>query len=372
MRGNVHSLLKGGNGIVSKDGKNYLLSYVISGEEVEFEFSSYKKDLYWGKVEQIIKASPFRIKPICRYFQLCGGCNWQHINFQQQPQFKSAILAANLKKIAGLTVKDIEIISSPQPFHYRTKVRFQVKNRRIGFFKERSRELIEIESCLLLDEISNEAIKIFRRNPLDLKELIVLSNGKEVLTSAEKKTPQKLLSFKLNTFNFFVGINNFIQSNRFLLESMQQLLIDELLTPQPQRVTELFAGAGFFTLPLAAHCNHVIAYELQTANIKTLFTNLQVNKFNNVEIKQADLNREKIAPSELIVLDPGRGGITTSLAAQIAHWAEVIGYFSCDSATFSRDLKFFLNHNFQLKKLFLIDNFPQTDHFEIFASLYRC
>ena len=138
---------------------------------------------------------------------------------------------------------------------------------------------------------------------------------------------------------------------------------------------DLFCGGGFFTLPLAANCRQVLALENDPGNVAALRGNLALNRADNVRVVQADVLRADAAlaaAAELIVVDPPRGGLSPRLISVLAAGtAKAIVYFSCDSATFARDLRLFLSHGFDLADLRLIDNFPQSDHFEIFSILKK-
>ncbi len=180
------------------------------------------------------------------------------------------------------------------------------------------------------------------------------------------------LAFQVGEFAYSVTPAAFIQSNLFLLETMQRLLTEYL---QPRRfasAADLFCGAGFFTLPLSRFCRSVQALENDPPNLLSLRANLKANRAENVSVLERDLYRSEIPGAEIYVLDPPRQGITKSVIDQVAaHRPRSVVCFACDSATFARDLALFLKMGFTLSRLQLLDNFPQTDHLEIFAVLER-
>ncbi len=371
MIATIRSLSKGGNGIVLLSEGVCFVPYVLPEETVEIEIFPYKKNLWKGELKKVIHPSPFRREPLCKFFGSCGGCNWQHISYEKQLEYKKEILLYNLKKITSFPIKDInlQLIASPHIVDFRSKVRFRIQNRKIGFLKKESHQLQEIDYCPIINQVSNQALSRARKSDLSSNELIIITNGQQVLTSQDEK--DRYLDFFFSNFSFSINCNNFIQSNLFLLQTMLRLLTDFVSRIKPESVTELFSGAGFFSIPLARLCKRLFAYEIEPANIRTMHYNLKKNSVTNISIIQADLNQSPIKNSDLIVVDPPRGGISRKLAAQIASGCQAIAYFSCDSATFSRDLSYFLSKDFQLEKLFLIDNFPHCDHFEIFAQLKK-
>ena len=141
---------------------------------------------------------------------------------------------------------------------------------------------------------------------------------------------------------------------------------------QPATAADLFCGCGFFTLPLAKRCPSVLALENDAKNLAALRGNLERNRVRNVNVIEADVLQAALPPAELYVADPPRGGLSSRvIAAMAAGGAETVIYFSCDSATWARDLRLFSGHGFALQELRLLDNFPQTDHFEIFSVLKK-
>ncbi|MEI6613849.1 MAG: hypothetical protein WCL37_03050 [Chrysiogenales bacterium] len=125
-------------------------------------------------------------------------------------------------------------------------------------------------------------------------------------------------------------------------------------------------------MPLARHFQRLLALESNPGNLAALRANLESNQIANVEVHLADVLKANLPFLDLVVIDPPRGGLSAALIARIAQaQMKKIIYFSCDSATFARDLRLFLKQGFDLRELKIIDNFPQTDHFEIFSVLEK-
>jgi len=116
----------------------------------------------------------------------------------------------------------------------------------------------------------------------------------------------------------------------------------------------------------------VTALESDPANLASLRANLERNRIGHVRVLAADALRGAPLDAELVVVDPPRGGLSGRLVSALAGGrARTVVYFSCDSATFARDLRLFQARGFALEALKLIDNFPHSDHFEIFSVLKR-
>ncbi len=177
---------------------------------------------------------------------------------------------------------------------------------------------------------------------------------------------------KLPAIAYQIAPDNFIQANLFQLQPMLGLLEKTVAALDAATAADLFCGCGFFTLPLAARCRQVLALENDAQNLAALRLNLERNRAGNVQVVQADVLQAELPPAGLYVVDPPRGGLSARVIAALTRsGTETIVYFSCDSATLARDLRLFSSRGFNLQELQLLDNFPQTDHFETFAVLKK-
>jgi len=98
----IEKLVYGGDGLSRVDGQVVLTPLVLPGEYVTVQTSKIKNGLLRGAVSQIEQASPHRIAPRCPYFGACGGCQYQHSDYQFQVEQKRAILLENLQRLGGM------------------------------------------------------------------------------------------------------------------------------------------------------------------------------------------------------------------------------------------------------------------------------
>jgi 23S rRNA (uracil1939-C5)-methyltransferase len=381
MIGKVLTIAKGGSGIVRDGDKTIFLPGVIAGETVEFAMAGRLRSAWQGELQRVLEASPQRTQPPCPHYPECGGCNLQHMSYGEQLRCKTEILLGNLKKIAGMDLpKPSDILTSP-PFRYRSKSEFQVRDGMAGFFKKGSHQVVAIAQCLLLPE-AVESFFLARRPDLAQTvnaQLQIVSNGKEIAARLETPddggtwfSPEHEVRFEIGPFAYRFAPDNFIQSNLFQLLPLQGLLQKYLDGKKISKAVDLFCGCGFFTLPLAACCREVLALENNPRNVVALRANLDLNRIGNVRAVQADVLHSGLPRAELYVADPPRGGLSARVIAALAGGgAGTVIYYSCDSATFARDLRIFARYGFGLEELRLIDNFPQSDHFEIFSILKK-
>ena len=383
MIAKVSAIAKGGSGVVREGERTVFVPGVIAGETVEYAVQGRRRSAWTGKLLRVLDASPQRTCPPCPHFGECGGCNLQHMSYGEQLRSKTEILLANLKKIAGLAPEaapGFAVLASP-PERYRSKGEFQVRGGTAGFFARESHRVVAIEGCLLLPE-AMEAFFLDRRRGLagtESAQLQVISNGREL--AARLETPgggetwlsrERTVCFAIGSFAFRFAPDNFIQANLFQFQPMLGLLQQALEGVEAATAVDLFCGCGFFTLPLARRFASVLAIENDARNLAALRANLDLGRASHVRIIQADALRADPPPAELVVVDPPRGGLSRRLIAALAGGGtRSVVYYSCDSATFARDLRLFIQHGFGLGDLRLIDNFPQSDHFEIFSVLKK-
>jgi 23S rRNA (uracil1939-C5)-methyltransferase len=380
MTGIVQAVAKGGAGVIHLADRTVFVPGVIAGETVEFSIRGRQKGVWQGELQRILQPSAQRVEAPCRHYRECGGCNLQHMAYQEQLRCKEAILDANLKKITGITRSGPTAVLPSPPFRYRSKIELQVKDSAIGFFKKKSHQLVTISQCLLLGGTAEHFVLGPPLLPAAARGVLqVLSNGSDLAARLESApgagrwlTPRHSVFFDLPQFRYRTGPEHFIQANLFQLQPMLGLLQEHLPVNSGKAAADLFCGCGFFTLLLALHFTRVLALENDPGNLAALQANLRANQVTNVEVRAADALRADLPPLDLIVLDPPRGGLAAALIARIARSeAKKVIYFSCDSATFARDLRLFLQQGYDLQELKIVDNFPQSDHFEIFSVLIK-
>jgi 23S rRNA (uracil1939-C5)-methyltransferase len=379
--GNILAIAKGGAGIVRDGDRTVFVPGVVAGETVEYSVSGRLRSAWQGKLLRVLQASPQRSEPPCPHYGDCGGCNLQHMSYGEQLRSKAGILAENLRRIAGFEpASPTATLPSPDA-RYRCKAEFQVRGGACGFFARDSRRIVAISGCLLLPQAVESHFLSQRRQAAGCAQgrILTVSNGRDLASCLEVPggggqwlSREHEVRFQVGPYAFLVAPGNFVQANRFQLRSMLGLLEGVLDRERPETAADLFCGGGFLTLPLAARCQRVLAVESDPGNVAALRANLALNRAGHVGVVQADAFRAGLPGTGFFVVDPPRGGLSPRLiAALAASGARTVVYFSCDSATFARDLRLFLGHGFKLDELKLLDNFPHSDHFEIFSVLKR-
>ena len=166
-----------GNGIGKINDKIIFVKRGLVGEIVDVNVTKDKKKFMEGEINEVIKPSPSRIKSICPYYDKCGGCNFLHTTYDEEINFKKN--------------KGIELLGNVNKFYetdklnYRNKVTLHVKGDKLGFYKEKTNDVIDINYCYLLDDKINFVIDklndYIKSNIHELKNIVIRTNGSEVL-----------------------------------------------------------------------------------------------------------------------------------------------------------------------------------------------
>jgi len=420
----IEKLAYGGEGLARTNDGIVLVPSALPAERVEIELEPMKRGVRRAKLVQIIEPSPHRIKAECPYFLECGGCQHQQVNYEKQLDWKKDILTDSLERIGKLKIElPIKVVAA-EPWAYRNRIRLHSERAgdafKIGFQKAASNELAFVGNCAIsspsLQEIirtlSSEGVShLFPEGTAEI-ELFDPNSGREFLATIVSDSPAPRdfgeawksvfpecksvgwihknsnrqrgahsalvwgdggVTVRVGEYRYRVSHESFFQTNRYLLEQMIQTLLDE---KSGDRVLDLFAGVGFFTVPLARRFKHVIAVESHHSSSLDLKINAgvapsQIHAYPET-VESFLASRPSRQPWDLLVADPPRHGLSKPVRERIiALQPRSIAYVSCDPTTLARDLAAFNSASYGIESIHLIDLFPQTFHVETIVHLSR-
>ncbi len=149
-----------GRGVGRAMGMAVFVPYVITGETVRVHIIKALKNYAVGKLIEVIKPSPERVKAECPIYYKCGGCALMHMSYEQELKFKREKVRDCLERIGGFDgIKVDVVVPSPKPVNYRNKSQFPVTTEGIGMFAQHSHRLIETDNCLIASENTRRIIK---------------------------------------------------------------------------------------------------------------------------------------------------------------------------------------------------------------------
>jgi len=416
-----------GFGVAKQSGLVYFVKGIVApGDVVRAVVTSQRKNYAEAELVELVQASPYRIEPLCPHFSQCGGCQLQHISYQEQLQWKSNFASQNLWKLAREKVDNVHIVPSDLLYGYRVKAHFTFGEENnilnIGYFSK-SDKWFALTTCPILKETlwmtAQSVLSVLRKH--DLKSYFT-SNGtlrhlqvRVSLLTGEKQVLVTFTQFPKNFENvaeeiLSAGISSlalhqntaqnktvigkgatlyngnqyvqeqlmgkvynitpvsFFQINPVQAEKLFSIALD-YLEPQPEDIVfEGYSGVGAFTLLYAQKVKTVIAAEGVEEAVQQACKNAALNNVDNVQFLAKPVEEAAASLQEKIskvVVDPPRNGMTQEALNAVARLQpERIVYISCDPSTLARDISRFQPFGYSLNHIQAIDMFPQTTHVE--------
>ncbi len=420
VRLTIDALAYGPYGIGRHEGRAIFVPMTVPGDEAEIRIVEEKKNYATGELVAVVKPSADRREAPCPYVGTCGGCPWQMIRYEAQLDAKAKSVDDALRRIGKLGGYELlPIVASPEEYRYRRRVRLHVDARkRLGFHRAFSRELIEIDSCLIatpetdrrlgaarewIEGLASKVVEVeivesdragrvalvgkldgqfavkddaasarFLKAHGDVNGLVVFGRNFRRSWGDGKLSLDGCGDLKME-----VDAEVFIQVNR----EANRRLAEELLVwgafGGDDRVLELYGGAGNFTLPIAQRVQAVVAVEGDKRAVENGRRNAAANGLKNIRWIDAHVpmaaGRLRAAGEKFtkIILNPPRSGAKGLEADLAAFGAEKILYVSCNPSTLARDLAALEKKGYRTRRVRPVDLFPQTFHVETLAELAR-
>ena len=357
----IEDIAFGGKGVGREQGKAVFVPYTIEGELVSAEIVREKKQFAEAELVEVKESSPHRVIPGCPYFSHCGGCAYQHIDYEHQLAIKWRQVRNVLQRIGKLKNIPVRpIIPSPKPYGYRNRITVHAQDGVIGFYRRDSHRLIDVERCpISCDEVNRALAELRKPN---------LRDGHYTL-----RTPTSRRVFS--------------QTNDEVGDALRDLIVG-LVTPNQDLLIDAYCGAGVFAKALVDKFERVVGIDwdrFAIAAARESATEKETYIAGDVEEELQQLtaiypNRppratdpdggrwRSIAPTTIIV-DPPANGLSANVRGAILDLAPAtLIYVSCNSATLARDLRA-LQEKFTISSVTALDMFPQTAEIEAMAHL---
>ena len=390
----IEKIVHGGKGLARIDGQVVFVPFTLPGETVRIQITKKHRDYLEGQVIEVVTPSAKRIPPDCPYFGRCGGCQISHTTYEHQIEIKKSVLIESLQR-NKITFPEPEIITgTPFSYRHRAQLKYSARKSQLGFCEMESNQIVDIQRCLCLtpglnkllgtlrtaltaiplpnlsevecyeNEVGETAVYFNARIPTQLRN--ELSNITAVFDPQDAETAGLTVKFRDSEFPLGPGV--FLQVNPGLWKAMVQEVETHFQKKSDAVVTELYCGAGFFTVAIAQHVQKIFAIEENAKAIQFAKT----HSAKNIEWICARAEDYKIPQQTTDVLvDPPRSGLHKNVIAQLLKLKpQSISYVSCDPASLSRDLRL-LSQDYRVQRLVLLDLFSQTYHFETIAKLVR-
>ena len=382
----IDSLSNQGAGVGRVDNWVIFVPYTLPGERVRVRVYRNEKNCSQADLIEVLEPSPHRLEPRCKLFGYCGGCQYQHLEYAAQLEWKTTQVADLLRLQAGLEVPVRPAVPSPQTYGYRSKITphfHKPKDARmgnIGFLRAGSRsEVCDVKECPIAMEPINAALPALRRAVhaaaaqyrrgatllMRVSEGSVITNHNAVCT----ETVGDL------TFHFLAG--DFFQNNPYILPAFTGYVARQASAGGARYLVDAYCGSGLFALTLAPHFRKVLGVEVSETSADWARANARSNGITHASFLAASAEAifEQVdfpASETAVVIDPPRKGCDAAFLGQLFAFAPArVVYVSCNPATQIRDLAEFDKAGYEVVEVQPFDLFPQTKHLECVATLQK-
>ena len=412
----VTGLTHEAKGVARHQGKVTFIADALPGETVAARVTKPGRRFDEAQLQQIITPSPHRVEPACQHYAQCGGCSFQHLSDDQQLVAKMDWLQGQLRKVWQQPIA--QLTDSSRHYRRRARIALQVKGGKalMGFRQKASKDIVEIDRCLVLTERLQEIYSVLK--PALLKddmasrighvELLEDSRGASVLFRLTATVPaatqeswqnwaqtlgvelywqapeesrvnvvaEKMRHYVIEQQTLTYHPQDFIQVNARMNEKMIDQALNWLQADKNDVILDLFCGVGNFSLPLARQAKSVVGVEVQPSMVAAAQANAECNNLENIRFVAADLS-QPVGPKftklgvTKVLLDPPRAGAFEFLDSLVKISPQQILYVSCNASTLARDAEYLVAHGYQVVKVGLMEMFPQTSHIETMMLLQK-
>jgi len=404
------------------DGRVVFVAGAIPGERVRARLERTTKHAMFAATTDVIEASGDRRAPA--HDPLCGGAVFAHIAYARQLALKQEILVDAFRRLGGLALDPPAVAASPEA-GYRLRSRLHVIGGRVGYFLEGTHVLCDAaathqlmpdatrlaqalvtaidptgracEAVIVSENImaSERVLHLEWREGADLRAL----GAAAAAASAGMPGVTGVTTFAGGLLHTIAGraevtddgpalfgaeppialpimwsrrAASFFQGNRFLVGSLVRRVLD---AATGDRIVDLYAGVGLFSIALAARGASVTAVEGERFAVDDLRRNAAPWS-DRLEVVAAPVEEIVRRPPpfvpDALVVDPPRTGLSPAAQTGVAAWrAPRLVYVSCDPPTLARDAAKLAASGYRLTSLDAFDLFPNTPHVEAVAVFER-
>jgi tRNA/tmRNA/rRNA uracil-C5-methylase (TrmA/RlmC/RlmD family) len=387
-----------------------MVPFALPGEKVRARIFRNHPNFSEADLIEVLQPAPDRRVPPCPLFGRCGGCQYQHLDYAAQLQWKQRQVGELLRHLAGVDFAVAPVIPSPRPYGYRSKITPHFHAPRqphpaavssigvpgapafpIGFLRQGSRfELVDVPRCLIATDAINDRLtsvradlharqQEFKRDgTMLLREAggVVTTDYEEAITE-EVPVPASPRAATPGPLRLRFLARDFFQNNPFILPAFVAHVRDQAAASGARWLVDAYCGSGLFALAAAPRFARVAGVEISETSIQFARDNAAANGITNARFVASDAAKIfgglEFAPAEtVVVIDPPRKGCDPVFLQQLfAFGPRAVVYVSCDPATQMRDLREFFAAGYQLELVQPFDLFPQTRHLECVISLRK-
>jgi tRNA/tmRNA/rRNA uracil-C5-methylase (TrmA/RlmC/RlmD family) len=371
-----------------------MVPFTLPGERIRARVFRNHKNFSEADLVEVLTPSAQRIVPKCPLFGKCGGCQYQHLDYAGQLEWKRRQVAELLQHMAGIADFPVApVVGSPREYHYRSKITPHFNPPRgaepipIGFLRQGTRfDLVDVPQCPIATEAINlklgavrEAIHA-KQDDYQRGATVLLREASGVTTDFDAVITETVERTGEPPLKLHFLARDFFQNNPFILPAFTRYVRDQAAASGARFLVDAYCGSGLFALSAAPAFQHVTGIEISESSVRFARENAAANHIHNATFTAGDaaaifagLDAATFKPAEtVVIIDPPRKGCDASFLGQLfAFGPRAVVYVSCDPATQMRDLRQFLASGYTLTAAQPFDLFPQTRHLECVLTLRR-
>lgn len=375
-------------GITKIDNKITFIPKTLPEEVVNIRITKQKKKFNEGCLTTIIEESKDRVKYICPYYDICGGCDTGHILYSKSIMYKKDMVVDIFKRYCDMDV-DMDIVyDDDNIYNYRNKITLRVNDGKLALVGE---SLVNIDYCYLVNDNINKVIGILNGICLDgideviirgTDEIMVIIKGNidndkliqilkdnvsSIFINGVKVFGNDYVMINVGNYRYAVYPDSFFQVNTKMISRLYDKVLE--FAGKGDKLLDLYCGAGTIGIYLANNFNSVRGIEQNEFAIKGANLNKGINDIKNISFvceKASDINE---IVEDVVVVDPPRSGLdSTTIKRILDSRIERLIYVSCNPITLARDINI-LKDKYNLVGMSLFDMFPNTSHAECVCLL---
>lgn len=390
---------------------------LLPGETGVVKVYDAKKKWQRARLLSISTRSPERLDAPCSVFEGCGGCQLQHTTYEETLLWKQRWVEDALSRIGKISVEVKPTIGMPSPWRYRNKARLHREpTGKLGYYEEKSKDLVHFSDCLLLSERMNRWIRLteefltggfeeihtltFREN--NRREGLLLLEGPPTKALSAEDNPaffealskegvrsvwgsdsegslalvwgEETFSQTILDMTFDVSPLSFLQVNSLQTDVLYAHVLAGAALTGDETVWDLYSGIGTLSLALASKAQKVTGLEENPYAVEDAIQNaVNNNAVGHVEFLKGKVESRIMKIDEqpdLVVLDPPRTGMHPIVVQHLLKLKpQRIIYVSCDPSTLARDLGVLTQGGYRVESVQPVDMFPWTIHVETVSML---
>ncbi|MGH7232908.1 MAG: class I SAM-dependent RNA methyltransferase [Nitrospiraceae bacterium] len=419
--------MQGGRGLARLGSEVVFVRGAIPLETVSVTGGPPRKGMQEGTINDVLVASPDRVVAPCPVYHVCGGCQFQHIRYEAQLVQKGEILRETLARVGKVKVEGIPpVIASPNPYGYRSTIRFVVFRQGtglgLGLHEEHSTQPVATADCLLVPDATRMVIQEihrrlaghrrlpFRLDGLEIRRsssfgstLLAFRGGPasreqagdlftlfrdvpdvvgQVVTAGKARQWQRWvdgqdwIADRLDDLIVRISDRSFMQANWIVNEKLARTVAEWVSPASGGRVLELYAGIGSLGLPLARGGAFVTEVESNPYALADARHTAKINHIGRCRFRAARaetlLEAAQGGEYDVVLVDPPRAGLSRECVEGLVRLnVPRLLYLSCDASTLARDLGLLCGSRYRIIRCQPFDMFPQTAHLETLVELVR-